>query len=91
MIRLRPGSESGLWRSNTAQSPPDLARSAGCPKDKYAGIVLAKKIGDKVSKGEHVMAIFSEKRRKLNAAARLAAGGRIFYMLRKKMLIEKVA
>jgi AMP phosphorylase len=52
-----------LWMSNTSLS--EIARAAGSPKDKGAGIVLYKKLGDKVSKGEKLFTVYAEKSRKL--------------------------
>ena len=49
-----------------------IARAAGSPKDKGAGIIMRKKIGDKVAKGEVLMEIFAEKNHKLNNAIKIA-------------------
>ncbi len=53
-----------LWINNQGLS--DIARAAGAPKDKGAGIILYKKIGDKVDKGEKIFTVLAEKSRKLN-------------------------
>jgi AMP phosphorylase len=52
-----------LWINNTSLS--EIARAAGSPKDKGAGILLYKKLGDKVSKGEKLFTVYAEKSRKL--------------------------
>jgi AMP phosphorylase len=45
-----------------------LARAAGSPKDKGAGIQLYKKTGDKVDKGQRLFTVYSETPRKLKVA-----------------------
>jgi AMP phosphorylase len=60
-----PAEDSGivLWMDN--YSLIEIARSAGAPKDKGAGILLHKKVGDYVKKGEKLFTIYTEKTRKL--------------------------
>lgn len=57
------------WISN--ESIVRIAREAGAPKNKGAGILLCKKIGDPVKRGETLFSIYSEKNYKLNRALRL--------------------
>jgi len=45
-----------------------VARAAGSPKDKGAGIYLHKHLNDKVKKGEKVLTIYAESERKLTEA-----------------------
>ncbi len=52
-----------LWIANDALV--EVARAAGSPKDKGAGVKLYKKIGDAVKKGERLFTVYSEKTRKL--------------------------
>ncbi len=52
-----------IWMDNWKLA--QIARLAGAPKDKGAGIVLRKKPGDKVEKGEIVFTVYAEKERKL--------------------------
>lgn len=52
-----------LWINNNAIV--EVARSAGAPKDKGAGIVFNKKVGDQVSKGDVLFTVYAEKSRKL--------------------------
>jgi AMP phosphorylase len=52
-----------LWINNNAIV--EIARSAGAPKDKGAGIVFNKKIGDSVSKDDIIFTVYAEKSRKL--------------------------
>jgi AMP phosphorylase len=73
---LRPGSKvaefksskSGkvLWISN--KGIDIIARDAGAPRDKGAGIYFKKKLGDKVKKGEVLFEIYAEKSNKLKRA-----------------------
>jgi len=55
-----------LWIDNA--SLVEVARLAGAPKDKGAGVLLHKKIGDKVSRGEALLTLFAERSVKLQRA-----------------------
>ncbi|MHA1742623.1 MAG: AMP phosphorylase, partial [Candidatus Heimdallarchaeota archaeon] len=55
-----------LWINNA--DLVEIARAAGSPKDKGAGILLYKKLGEKVSKGERLFTVYAEKSRKLERA-----------------------
>jgi len=46
----------------------EIARVAGAPKDKGAGIYLYFEKGDKIKEGQKLMTIYSESKRKLEAA-----------------------
>jgi AMP phosphorylase len=59
-----------FWINNAAIA--QIARAAGAPKDKGAGILLSKKIGDSVKGGETLFKIYAEKNYKLNRALRIA-------------------
>jgi AMP phosphorylase len=65
--------ESGRvqWINNRAMA--QVARVAGAPKIKGAGILLNKKLGDKVTKGEVLFHIYSESTQKLESALLLAS------------------
>lgn len=52
-----------LWMENRILV--DIGRAAGAPKDKGAGIIFNKKIGDIVEKGELLFTIYAEKAYKL--------------------------
>ena len=56
-----------------------VARTAGCPQDKAAGIYLHKHVGNKVAKNEIIATIYSESRQKLDEA---------FEMISKEPAIE---
>ncbi|MEX0656376.1 MAG: thymidine phosphorylase, partial [Nitrosopumilaceae archaeon] len=60
-----------LWIDNNIVV--DIARAAGSPKDKGAGILFNKKQGDKVSKNDVLFTIFAEKDRKLSRAEKILA------------------
>ncbi|MDP2925439.1 MAG: AMP phosphorylase [Nanoarchaeota archaeon] len=47
-----------------------LARIAGCPEDKFAGVYLHKKKGDRVKKQDKLFTIYSESKEKLEHANR---------------------
>lgn len=60
--------KSGYVYSINNENLVDIANSAGCPKDKKAGIELFKKPGDNVKKGEPLFKIYSECEFKLKNA-----------------------
>jgi len=66
--------ESGvvLWINNSKLV--DLARLAGAPKDKGAGVLLHKKLGDKVDKGDPLYTVYAEKAGKLEDARSILDG-----------------
>ncbi|MEM2146822.1 MAG: hypothetical protein QW279_15775, partial [Candidatus Jordarchaeaceae archaeon] len=55
-----------LWINNTSLA--EIARLAGAPKDKGAGIYLHKKIGDQVKEGEPLLTIYAERDLKIQRA-----------------------
>jgi thymidine phosphorylase len=57
------------WINNAAVTA--VARMAGAPKDKGAGMLMHKKIGDTVKRGEPLLEIYAEKTTKLNCAMRM--------------------
>jgi len=59
-----------LWIKNADIA--SIAKEAGAPKDKGAGILLHKKMGNKVRKGEKLFTIFSENSFCLEDALKLA-------------------
>lgn len=64
----RPGRV--LWISN--RSIDVIAKEAGAPKDKGAGVLLNKKVGDSVSRGEVIFTLHADRKHKLNRALKLA-------------------
>jgi len=59
-----------LWISNKAVDI--IARDAGAPKDKEAGIFIRKKLGDKVKRGDVLFELYAKKSNKFNRVLRLA-------------------
>jgi len=77
------------WVSNSAIV--EISRAAGTPKDKGSGILLHKKIGDRVRKGETLLEIFAEKDYKLERALSIANDLKIMGIGEKReMLLEKI-
>ncbi len=78
-----------LWINNT--SLVEIARLAGAPKDKGAGVRLYKKIGDPVKKDEPLFTIYAEKDVKLQRAIdRLEESYVLGVGERMEMLIHEV-
>ena len=65
-----------------------VARAAGAPRDKGAGLVLLKKRGDKVDRGEAVLEIHSDNKERLEQARRLAQHLRPFTI--EGMVLEHI-
>lgn len=59
-----------LWINN--QHIAQIAREAGAPKEKGAGVKLAAKLGDTVRNGDVLFRIYSERNTKLESALKLA-------------------
>jgi AMP phosphorylase len=78
-----------LWLNNSGIN--EVARAAGAPKDKGAGILLHKKLNEKVSKGEKILTIYAEKERKLERANELLKESNVIGIgERREMLIQQV-
>ncbi|MCD6477132.1 MAG: AMP phosphorylase [Candidatus Aenigmarchaeota archaeon] len=58
-----------LWTKNAEIAA--IAREAGAPKDKGAGLIINKKNGDKVKKGDILLIIYSNNSAKLDSALKL--------------------
>jgi len=69
-IIIKASKPGKVWWINNA-AVTEVARMAGAPKDKGAGILLHKKIGDSVKKGDTLLELFAEKTPKLNRAIRI--------------------
>jgi AMP phosphorylase len=77
------------WIDN--HSIVEISRAAGTPKDAGAGILLSKKIGDTVRKGEVLFEIYADKNYKLERALKIAADCRVIGVGKKhNMLLEKI-
>jgi len=78
-----------LWINNYVLT--DIARAAGSPKDKGAGILLHKKVGDPVEKDERIFTIYTEKTRKLERVRKILEEEKVMGIgERMEMLIEEV-
>ncbi len=60
--------ESGIITEMDIAELTKIARYAGAPANKLAGIMLAKTIGEKINAGEKIMTIYAENARKLDSA-----------------------
>lgn len=79
-----------LWIKNAEIAA--IAKEAGAPKDKGAGILLHKKMGDKVRKGEKLFTVFSENSFCLGDALKLAEHAQAVVVgkeFEEKMLLDK--
>lgn len=78
-----------LWIDNT--SIVEIARLAGAPKDKGAGVLFHRKIGDKVVKDEPLFTVYAERNLKLQRALDELEKTRIMGVSdRMEMLIHEV-
>jgi len=80
-----------LWIKNSAIV--SIARTAGAPKDRGAGIYLKAKVGDSVRKGDTLFTIYSDNYMRLNDAIYLAEELKPMVIgkhFEEKMLLEKV-
>lgn len=78
-----------LWIDNNALV--SVARAAGSPVDKHSGVVINKKLGDAVKKGDLLYTIYSDKTNKLNAAEKIAGESDIFGVAsRREMMIHRL-
>lgn len=71
----------------------EIAKLAGAPKDKEAGILLNKKIGNEVKKGETLFKIYAEKSSKLKRAMKALKGKEPVVVkkgLSERMLMETI-
>jgi AMP phosphorylase len=59
-----------LWINN--EDVAKVAREAGAPKQKGAGVILKKKLGEHVKKGGVLFEVYAERNSQLEAAVRLA-------------------
>ena len=79
------------WIKNRAMA--QIARTAGAPKTRVAGILLNKKLGDKVEEGDVLFRIYSGSQQKLDSALRLSENLTPFGVTGKfgeKMLVDRI-
>ncbi|MEM2971579.1 MAG: AMP phosphorylase [Candidatus Bathyarchaeia archaeon] len=80
-----------LWINN--QNIAQIAREAGAPKEKGAGIKLKVKLGEKVKKGQALLEIYAERNTKLEVAEKLANTLQLIGIGKKweeQMLIDQI-
>ena len=65
-----------------------IVRAAGAPHDKYGGVILQKKIGHQVEKGDVLFEVYSDNERKLDQAKRLANNLKPFNL--EGMVLERI-
>lgn len=80
-----------LWIDNSAIA--QIARAAGAPSDKGAGLILMAKMGDEVDRGDIILRIHAESPQRLEWASKLARSlepMRIGERVGERMLIREV-
>jgi AMP phosphorylase len=80
-----------LWIDN--ESIAQVARGAGAPKEKGAGVLLKAKLGEHVKKGADVFEIYAERNTKLEVALELAKQLNpigVGEKMEEKMLIDRI-
>ena len=85
--------EKGMiqWINNRAMA--QIARTAGAPKTRSAGVLLNKKLGNKVTEGDVLYTIYSKSTQKLESAIQLAENLNPIGVTGKpgeKMLIDRI-
>ncbi len=55
-----------------------IAKAAGAPKDRGSGVLLHKKLGNKIKRGEVLFRIYADKKHKLGMAVKIARESEIF-------------
>jgi AMP phosphorylase len=79
------------WINNRAVA--QIARAAGAPKTKSAGVLLNKKLGDKVTEGDILYRIYSKSSQKLESSLQLAKNLNAIGITEKfgeKMLVDRI-
>jgi len=80
--------EDGIIQELNTRELTRIARLAGSPANKYAGLMLNKSRGDKVKKGDLLFTIYSEQKQKLESAQEYATENNPFKF--KKMILGTV-
>ncbi len=89
-LQFKSRTSGKVWWINNA-AVAEIAKEAGAPKHKGAGILLHKKIGDKVEKGDILFEIFAEKSYKMRRALKAAEDLDITVVGKKlQMVLEKI-
>jgi len=80
-----------LWINNKGIA--QIAREAGAPKEKGAGVILKTKLGEHIKRGEVLFEIYAETNTKLEAATELAKNLQPIGLSKKpeeKMLMDRI-
>ncbi|MBI5347350.1 MAG: thymidine phosphorylase [Candidatus Aenigmarchaeota archaeon] len=72
--------KSGIVKAMNNKILVYVAKAAGAPKDKAAGILLNKKLGSRVRKNDILFTIYAQKSHKFRLASRIAKKEKIFEM-----------
>jgi AMP phosphorylase len=81
-----------LWIDNSAIA--QVARAAGAPKEKGAGVLLKAKIGDEVCTGEAIFEVYSTREQKLKESFKLAEKLKpigLSEKFKEEMLIDRIS
>ena len=85
--------QSGKVLFVSCEGVAEVAREAGAPKEKGAGVVLKAKLGDAVKKGDVLFEVYAERNGKLESALELANRLQPIVLSRKaeeRMLLDQV-
>ncbi len=78
-----------LWIDNNAIVA--VARAAGSPRDKQSGVIIKKKLGEGVKKGDVLYTIYSDKTNRLSAAEKIASENHVYGVAdRREMVIHRL-
>ena len=69
-------SKSGVIRGISNRTIAKIARIAGCPKNKGAGIYLNVKVGEKIKRGQLLYTIYAENKSKMDLALEFVKRGK---------------
>jgi AMP phosphorylase len=80
-----------LWVNN--EDFAKIAKEAGAPKEKGAGVMLRAKLGDRVKKGDLLFDVYAERDTRLESALKLAASLQPIGLSRRpedRMLVSRI-
>lgn len=78
--------KSGRVEKVSNEAVNRIAKAAGCPKQKKAGVYLHKKIDDPVEEGDEILTIYSETEERLQKAVEIAKENKVYNL---KSLLSK--
>jgi AMP phosphorylase len=81
--------KSGYVHTISNKDLVSIAKAAGAPSDKGAGLLLLKKKGQRVEKGEALFEIYGDNKAKVDRARELAAKYKPFEI--EGMLLKRIA